>query len=139
MIGSAFATTAQGVRDVGLDIAAMLWRDGPPQPGGDRGDGIAQVLGSTVADPLARMQFEYRGATIPRRLSVDAHESTALRLSPLDFVPDQVGLGAWAFGPAATGVPAAGGKESDTAASFTFDWPTSVASLLGTFHGSWLS
>ena len=117
MIDSAVARTAATTTDAG------------------RIDNIARVLGSTVADPLARMQFEYRAATVPRRFSADGHESAALRLAAQDFIPDQTRPGVWAVGVAAglAGPPA---REPEVTGSAAFDWPAGIVSLFDTVHGS---
>ncbi len=132
MINSLSAKTAQGVRDVGLDISTLLLRDVPPQSGFDYDDEIARILGSTVADPLARMQFEYRATASPRLFSADAHEAAARRLSSPDFFPDHVGSTKWTL---AFLTP--GNSDAASANAGWLDLPAGAPAMFGAIHGSW--
>ena len=132
MINSFFAKAAPSMADAGLDIGTVLWGRVPPQSGIDHGDGTVRILCSTVSDPLARMQFEYRAAVNPRLFSANAREITARRMSASDVVPGYVS-------PTASDFTRPVHAVSDTAlagASWS-DLPVAVPSMFNTIHGSW--
>ena len=99
-----------------------------PLSGAEQHDGVARILGSTVANPLTRMQFEYRATVGSRQFSASLHGVPALQVSAADFAPDNAAAAAWAFLAPGTGAaaPVAG-----------FEPPTALAPMFAIAHEIW--